>query len=187
MVSKLTFILGGARSGKSSYVERLAIQSHQSVLYIATAQALDDEMKARITDHQQKRPTEWQTLELASGIGKHFLVKPPQAEVVILDCLTLLISNLLLKSASHVDHPDEYSASALVDSEVTDLLNAIRFAPAHWLVVSNEVGQGLVPPYPAGRIFRDLLGRVNQRFAQEADEVFWMVAGIPLPIGEYRK
>ncbi len=182
----LTFIIGGARSGKSAYAERLATRDQRSVLYVATAEALDAEMQARIAVHRQQRPSTWQTLELATGVGKNLLANGPQAAVIVVDCLTLLVSNLLLQSVQDLENPDETAARAAVESEIASLLAAIQAIPAHWLVVSNEVGQGLVPPYPVGRIFRDLLGWANQRLAEKADEVIWMVAGIPVPIGQNR-
>jgi adenosylcobinamide kinase/adenosylcobinamide-phosphate guanylyltransferase len=185
-MAKLTFILGGARSGKSSHAERLATRESPRVLYIATGQGLDEEMRARIAAHRQKRRASWQTLELPTGVGKGLLAHPPEAEVVVLDCLTLLVSNLLLQASPDLDHPDETAARSLVQAEVTDLLQAIQSIPAHWIVVSNEVGHGLVPSNPVGRIFRDLLGWANQRLAAQADDVLWMVAGIPVPIGQYR-
>ena len=185
-MANFTFIIGGARSGKSSYAERLAAHESGRVLYVATAQALDDEMRARIASHQSRRPAGWETRELPADIGRQLLDGSVQAGVVIIDCLTLLVSNLVLKASPDVDHPDESAATALVQSETGELLKAIQSIPVRWLVVSNEVGEGLVPAYPAGRLYRDLLGWVNQRFAQEADEVIWMMAGIPVPIGEYR-
>jgi adenosylcobinamide kinase/adenosylcobinamide-phosphate guanylyltransferase len=185
-MGKLTFILGGARSGKSLQAERIAMQDDRSVLYIATAQALDEEMQTRIAAHQVKRPRRWQTLELASDVGKHLLADPPHVQIVVLDCLTLLVSNLVLRAAHDLDNPDETLARASVEAEIDSLLTAIEAIPSHWVVVSNEVGQGLVPPYPVGRLFRDLLGWANQRMAERADEVTWMAAGIPVPIGQYR-
>ncbi len=183
---RLTFIIGGARSGKSAHAERLATWDQGSVLYVATAEALDAEMQARIALHRQKRPSAWQTLELTENVGRYLLADRPNAAVIVVDCLTLLVSNLLLQSAQDLENPDEIAARATVESEITSLLAAIEAIPAHWLVVSNEVGQGLVPPYPVGRIFRDLLGWANQRLAEKADEVIWMVAGIPVPIGQNR-
>ena len=184
---KFTFIIGGARSGKSDYAEKVATLSQKPVLYVATAQALDDEMRRRIESHKLRRPAPWQTLELPTRVGEHLLAQPPRAGVWVLDCITLLISNLLLQASPDVDHPDEAASRLAVEVEIDALLQAIETLPAHWLVVSNEVGQGLVPPYPAGRLFRDLLGWANQRLAQQADEVIWMAAGIPVPIGEYRE
>lgn len=185
-MKKLTFILGGARSGKSSHAERLAMRSGGRVLYVATAQALDAEMQARIAAHQRKRPEDWQTRELPCEAGRNLMSAPPEADIVLVDCLTLLVSNLVLKASSDVDQPDTGAATDMVQSEVSELLRAIRSIEAHWIVVSNEVGEGLVPPYPVGRLYRDLLGWANQQLAQAADEVIWMVAGIPVPIGQYR-
>jgi adenosylcobinamide kinase/adenosylcobinamide-phosphate guanylyltransferase len=184
---KITFIIGGARSGKSSYAERVAMESGGRVLYVATAQALDDEMRARIAAHKQQRPAAWQTLELPSEVGRYLLKHPPHEELVVLDCVTLLVSNVVVHAAHDVDQPDETTARAAVEAEITDLLSAMEASPARWLAVSNEVGQGLVPPYPVGRLFRDLLGWANQRLADKADAVIWMVAGIPVPIGQYRE
>jgi adenosylcobinamide kinase / adenosylcobinamide-phosphate guanylyltransferase len=186
-MGRLTFLIGGARSGKSSYAEQLASQHNGKILYIATAQALDEEMRTRIAAHQQKRSVDWQTLELESNVGEYLLSHPPQADFILLDCVTLLVSNLALQAAPDLDHPDETAATKLVEAEITKLLQAIRSLSAHWVVVSNEVGQGLVPPYPVGRIYRDLLGWANQSLAREADEVYWLVAGIPVPIHNYRK
>lgn len=185
-MGKLTFIIGGARSGKSAYAERIALQHKQGVLYVATAEALDEEMRIRIAAHRRNRSLQWETLELPRDIGRHLSAHPPQAEVIVLDCLTLLVSNLLLQFSPNPDQPDESGARAAVEAETQQLLHAIEAIPAHWLVVSNEVGQGLVPPFATGRIFRDLLGWTNQRVAAQADEVIWMVAGIPVPIGAHR-
>ena len=107
--------------------------------------------------------------------------------MVVLDCLTLLISNRLLDAAPDADHPDEDAARAVVEQEIEMLLKAIDASRSRWLVVSNEVGQGVVPAYPLGRLFRDLLGWANKQLAETADEVIWMVAGIPVPIGQHRE
>ena len=186
-MSKLTFIIGGARSGKSIYAERLAAQSNGHVLYIATAQPLDDEMEKRIATHRAKRPPAWTTLELPTEVGKHLLGSHLQTDVILVDCLTLLVSNLVLQAAPDSDHPDEQTTRTLVEIEIGDLVNAIESIQAEWIIVSNEVGQGLVPAYPMGRVYRDVLGWANQRLAKQADKVIWMVAGIPVPIGEYKK
>jgi len=186
-MGKLTFIIGGARSGKSDHAERLAERERRPVLYIAAAQPLDDEMRHRIAAHWQRRPIEWETLELPSDIGRHLLSQPPRAEVVVLDCLTLLVSNKVLQAAPDPDQPDEGTARAMVEQEVETLLKAVNEIPARWLVVSNEVGQGIVPAYPMGRLFRDLLGWANKQLAQKAHDVVWMVAGIPVPIGQHRE
>ena len=119
---------------------------------------------------------------MAAAVGQ----KPLNAGVILLDCLTLLVTNLLMGAAPDEDHPDEAAAVQAVEQELAQLLVAIRTSPADWIAVSNEVGLGLVPPYPLGRLYRDLLGRANQQLAATADEVFWMVAAIPVPIHTYR-
>ncbi len=185
-MGKLTLILGGARSGKSTHAQRLAGQHSRQVLYLATATAGDDEMGARIMKHQQERPPAWETREIPHGLAAALEAQPVQADVVLLDCLTLLVSNVMLIGMTDFDHPDEVAATEQVKTEITSLINMIQGSPADWIVVSNEVGLGLVPPYPLGRIYRDLLGQANQRLATCADEVYWMVAGIPVPIHPFR-
>jgi adenosylcobinamide kinase/adenosylcobinamide-phosphate guanylyltransferase len=185
-LGQLTFIIGGARSGKSNHAEKLGLLSDGQVLYIATAQALDEEMHRRIEAHKEKRSARWHTIELPTDVGTQLLAQPPHADVLILDCLTLLVSNALLKAAPNPDEPDEAAARLVVESEIGNLLKAITEIPGQWLIVSNEAGQGVVPAYAAGRLFRDLLGWANQQLADKADEVIWMVAGIPIPIGQYR-
>jgi adenosylcobinamide kinase/adenosylcobinamide-phosphate guanylyltransferase len=177
---QLMLILGGARSGKSACAEKLALEHGGSVTYVATAQALDDEMAARIAQHKLDRPGKWQTREIPTGVGAALSADPPQTDVILLDCLTLLVTNLLMQTADNEGEADEKAAAGLVEAEIDSLLNAIRAIPASWIVVSNEVGLGLVPPYPLGRIYRDLLGRVNQRLAAQAEQVIFMIAGIPM-------
>jgi adenosylcobinamide kinase / adenosylcobinamide-phosphate guanylyltransferase len=185
-MGKLTLILGGARSGKSNYALQLARQHDGTVLYIATAQALDLEMANRIEKHRLERPKEWITLEVPRGIVAALQQQPGTDGVVILDCLTLLITNLLMAASPNEEHPDEDAALRSVEEELVQLLPVMQASRSDWIVVSNEVGLGLVPPYPLGRIYRDLLGRANQKLASVADEVFWMVAGIPVPIHPHR-
>lgn len=185
-MGQLTLILGGARSGKSTYGQKLATAHGGQVLYIATARALDGEMISRITVHQQDRPSTWLTLEAPLDVAGRAQALLPQVDVVILDCLTMLVTNLLLAAAPDENQPDEAAATAAVKAEMDALLNLIHRQSTDWILISNEVGLGLVPPYPLGRVFRDLLGWANQRLAALADQVFWMVAGIPVPIHPYR-
>lgn len=183
-MGQITFLLGGARSGKSSFALRLAEESRKSVAFIATAQAFDDEMSARIEKHQAERPSHWQTLELPAHLAEH--VGTIESEVVILDCVTLLVSNLLMQFAND-DRVDEAPFLQAVQNETQALLSAIRASDGQWIIISNEVGLGLVPPYQMGRAYRDALGWANQQIAKEADEVFWMTAGIPVPIHAFRR
>ena len=176
-MSQITLILGGARSGKSSYAQSLAEETGKSVTFLATAQGLDEEMSARIRKHRAERPLTWETLEIPVGIAAH--VHEIRSEVIILDCVTLLASNLLMQFVKD-DLVEEVPFQLAVQKEVQELISAIHEQEQHWFLISNEVGLGLVPPYPMGRVYRDWLGWANQRLAREADKVIFMVAGIPM-------
>jgi adenosylcobinamide kinase/adenosylcobinamide-phosphate guanylyltransferase len=176
--SHITLILGGARSGKSSYAQHLAEESNKSVTFIATAQALDDEMSARIQKHRAERPGSWETLEIPFDVASRVQVT---SNVIILDCITLLISNLLMQFVKD-DLVEEAPFMAAVQKEINELISRLRVGEQNWFIVSNEVGLGLVPPYQMGRVYRDAIGWANQRLAREADKVIFMVAGIPTTI-----
>src|SRR5215212_2224370 len=177
--SKLTLILGGARSGKSSYAQSLAEGTGKSVTFFATAQALDEEMSRRIQKHRAERPAGWESLEIPCELASH--IQQIQSDVVILDCVTLLISNLLMQVVKD-DLVEEAPFMRAVQTEIEALIAAIRQESHEWFIISNEVGLGLVPPYQMGRVYRDALGWANQRLAREADKVVLMVAGIPTVI-----
>ena len=177
----LTVILGGARSGKSTYAQQLARQNGGSVLYVATATAGDEEMKARIAAHRAERPANWRTLEAPLRVGEAIrrALAEQSADVVLLDCITLLANNVLMQL------PENASASEVTDALLTEidaLLACREESKADWIIVSNEVGMGLVPPYPIGRIYRDALGRANQRLAEAATEALLLVAGKPISL-----
>ncbi|KFO68936.1 hypothetical protein ER57_00605 [Smithella sp. SCADC] len=176
-VSGITLILGGARSGKSSFAENIAREIGHAVLFIATATAGDNEMAERIRQHQASRPAGWQTLEIPYNLGNH--LASPVAPVVIVDCITLLVSNIL------VSLPENTSDEVVLDkicTEIDELIAAQARLGGQWLIVSNEVGLGLVPPYSLGRVYRDALGRANQALARAAGRVILMVAGIPVVV-----
>ena len=177
MGKKLTLILGGARSGKSDHAQRLAQQRSESVLFVATAEAGDEEMAARIAEHRAARAGHWQTLEAARDLGESIRQHQPQAELVLIDCLTLLASNVLTSLPETVS-PQE--AEAALDREIDLIMETYAASRAEWIVISNEVGSGIVPPYALGRSYRDALGRANSRLARAADEVILLVAGLPL-------
>jgi adenosylcobinamide kinase / adenosylcobinamide-phosphate guanylyltransferase len=186
---RLILILGGARSGKSSYAEALAAQlaNGEPATYIATATALDDEMRARIARHQAERPPNWTTLEApldpATALREHLAEQSPR--VVLLDCVTLLVANLIEASLHGGKRPDgEEQIEARVMTIIHDLLAAYQSGAASLILVSNEVGMGVVPPYPLGRIYRDVLGRVNAQLAQSADIVLLLIAGLPVELKE---
>jgi adenosylcobinamide kinase/adenosylcobinamide-phosphate guanylyltransferase len=180
---QLVLILGGARSGKSAQAERLAVERSGAggVLYVATAEALDEEMAARIARHRAARPADWHTLEAPRAVAPAIEreLRRAAADVILLDCLTLWVSNLLLAGGAE-SPPDEAAAETYVRAAVEPLLQLYRRGAATIIVVSNEVGMGLVPSYPLGRLYRDVLGKINAWLAAEADEVYLMVAGLPL-------
>ncbi len=173
MSKRLTLILGGVRAGKSTYAQRLA-QAGERVLFVATAEALDEDMTDRIRAHQTSRPAEWDTLEEPLDIVGAMKPLLFRYDTVLLDCLTLWVSNLLLRD------PD--TAVADIPSEVHDLLQLYREQEASWIVVSNEVGLGVVPPTKLGRAYADELGRANQMVAAAAEDAVFMAAGLPLTL-----
>jgi adenosylcobinamide kinase/adenosylcobinamide-phosphate guanylyltransferase len=171
-----TFILGGARSGKSSYAQELAGRLGRRVLYVATAEALDDEMRSRIEAHKRSRPSTWATIEAPRDVAEAIRSKTGDAEVVVIDCLTLLVANLMGGEDEIGQWRDRVAA------EVERLIALVDMIPSHFIIVSNEVGLGVVPANPLARAYRDILGEANQMIAGRADEVCFMVAGIPVPI-----
>ncbi len=184
----LILVLGGARSGKSDYALELARQlaGDRPVLFVATAQAGDQEMAQRIQRHRQERPSHWQTLEAPTGVGQALTThlaraSGPEPGVILLDCLTLLVSNVLL------GHPDpaaegEAASWARLQQELEGLLEAHRLLGRPFILVSNEVGLGIVPGDPLSRLYRDLLGRANRHLVQAADQAVFLLAGIPLDL-----
>lgn len=179
--ASLTLILGGARSGKSTYAETLAAKLGERVLYVATAEALDDEMRARIAAHRERRPPDWEVLEVSRNVGAA-LRAGPAADVVLLDCLTLLVSNVILSGGPDAPEPNLDVAWDCVQAEIDALLEAQRLLQVHLIVVSNEVGLGVVPAYSLGRTYRDCLGRANQVLARSAGSVVLMIAGLPVDV-----
>ena len=167
----LTFVLGGARSGKSRYAEALIAAlpppSKPPWAYIATAEAGDAEMAERIGTHRARRGAQWRTVEAPRDLAA--ALKAGGTAPVLIDCLTLWLSNLML-------------AEADIEAEVARLENALAAAAAPVVVVANEVGYGIVPDHPLGRRFRDLQGVLNQRIASRADRVVLVVAGLPLAV-----
>ena len=182
-LENLTFILGGARSGKSSLAEQRAAEYGSSVIYCATAEILDEEMERRIAIHRSRRPEGWRTVEAPRDAAPKLrsALEEERADCVLFDCLSILTSNVLLTLDENVTETDAYGAFRA--RELDALLQLIEDTPqTHWFLVSNEVGMGVGPAYKLGRTYRDLLGRVNQAAAAAAGEVIFMIAGIPLKI-----
>jgi len=184
-MKELILVLGGVRSGKSRFAEELAHQLGQKVLFVATAQSLDEDMCRRIERHRQDRPGAWRTLEAPRQVGQALQTHLAGADMVLLDCLTVLVSNLMMganmdESQMEALAPDDLEQR--VNEELEGLLGALKDTEASLIIVSNEVGMGVVPPYPAGRVYRDVLGRANQALAQKADRVYLLLAGIPVEL-----
>lgn len=168
----LTLILGGARSGKSTWAQQLADTYQTDVLFVATAEPRDDEMSERIAKHQAERPPHWHTLEEPRTVA-HALMNTQPAPVVVLDCVTLWVTNLLLTEGMTWEH---------AAAELEALLVWYRDHPGALIVVSNEVGLGVVPDNTLTRTYREWLGWFNQRLAAEADQVYCMVAGLAVEL-----
>ena len=183
-MSKTILITGGARSGKSRFAERLAKDLKGPVLYIATAQAFDEEMKLRIKKHRESRPPEWATVESYHGLGKIISHQGNLYRGVLIDCLTIMVINLLLEIPAmqngDIGSDSMENAEAVIMDEIKELSLGISRTDADVIIVTNELGSGIVPEYPLARIFRDIAGRVNQYMAEQADEVYLVVCGIPM-------
>jgi adenosylcobinamide kinase/adenosylcobinamide-phosphate guanylyltransferase len=168
----LTLITGGARSGKSTFAEQLVSARGSDVLFVATAEARDDDMAARIAKHQADRPATWRTLEEPLHVAAALAHAEP-ATLVLLDCVTLWVTNLLLR---------EDATWAQAEAELDALLAWYRAQAADLIVVTNEVGLGIVPADQLSRTFRDWLGLFNQRLAAEAHAVYLLVSGLPVDV-----
>jgi adenosylcobinamide kinase/adenosylcobinamide-phosphate guanylyltransferase len=182
MAKQCIFILGGARSGKSRFASEIAQRLSDRVLFVATGEALDEEMRQRIEEHKKERPQSWRSLEIATGVGRKIRQKIADAEVVIIDCLTLLVSNVIGQYGDDSQQINAELVKERLTAEIDELIACINGSAATFIVVSNEVGMGLVPENKLGRIYRDLLGKVNQIFAERADNVYFMLGGLPLSL-----
>ncbi len=185
MKSRITLVTGGARSGKSRYAEELALKADR-VLYIATAVPFDDEMRARIRIHQTRRPEAWRTLEAYKGLDQRLEALKDTFDWILLDCLTVMTTNLMFDDPS-------FDIDAVTEEQKEQLQTAILLqvqGVCAWLkqndksgiLVTNEVGMGIVPENRLARYFRDVAGRVNQLAAAEADEAWLVCSGLPLKL-----
>lgn len=171
----LILVTGGARSGKSRFAQEFAARMPGPHAYLATAQTLDEEMRERIEAHRKARPSEWTVIEEPWAVPEALRRSAHAARTVILDCITLWMTNLLISDESFDERRAEVAANELLDA-------ALSVADATVIVVSNEVGSGVVPDNPLARRFRDCAGRANQILAAGADEVYLLTSGIPVRI-----
>ncbi len=185
MSVRITFVIGGARSGKSSYVLNEASKLEGSRAYIATGEALDDEMHDRISKHKEDRGPEWNTYEEPVGIAKVLSDIIDEHSIIVIDCLTLWLSNVLLRTKNKEQRTKTTEESM---REFIELLKSYKNPspvtrhPSRLFIVSNELGMGIVPENAMAREFRDLTGFLNQKIAAIADELYMVTAGIPVKI-----
>jgi adenosylcobinamide kinase/adenosylcobinamide-phosphate guanylyltransferase len=170
MEKRMIFITGGCRSGKSRYALHYANQHFSKKLFLATSEALDEEMAQRIKNHKKVRGPEWQTIEEPVDIVNKIKEDGSESEVILIDCLTLWLYNLLMR----------WDNDLRIMEEMEKLIEIIKQSPTSFILVSNEVGMGIVPADPLSRRYRDLLGIINQNIAEALDTVIFMVSGIPL-------
>ena len=178
-MAKMILVTGGARSGKSSFAEKLATTAGKKIAYIATAEIWDAEMAERVDLHQKRRPSGWLTFEAPQQAERAIAEAAASAEVILFDCLTVYSSNCLLAQ------PDDAAAPVRRDAVLAAadrLISAAQSILGTVIFVTNEVGDGIVPDNALAREFRDVAGLVNQKVAQAADEVYWVVCGLPVEI-----
>jgi adenosylcobinamide kinase / adenosylcobinamide-phosphate guanylyltransferase len=168
----ITLVLGGARSGKSRWAQEQAARFPR-VTYLATAQAGDSEMREKIARHRKERPSIWRTVEVPTDLPRTIRSESPHADVLLIDCFTLYVANVMRTGKKSDAHNG---------SRVRELRDAIDSSITSIIAVSNEVGSGLVPTFRSGRVYRDMLGQLNQAIAAIADNVVLMVAGIPFSV-----
>jgi len=171
-MGEIIFILGGARSGKSRYTLKIAKRLSKRVAFIATCITKDPEMKRRIKLHKKRRPPHWKTFEVALEPISLLKTFDSKFDVVIIDCLTLMISNLMLEGFKE----------SVIRNKIVEMLTILKKVKLQSIIVSNEVGLGIVPENKLARDFRDITGKMNQLVAEKADRVFFMFSGIPLEI-----
>lgn len=174
--NKTILLLGGARSGKSACAQELAGLAGGKVLFCATAEPLDDEMRSRIEKHRRSRPQDWDTLEAGRDIGRSLSHKASQYDTIIVDCITILVANIM------GDGTDAEKAESAVNAEILSISALLQRRQSTYILVSNEAGSGLVPDNRLGRLYRDELGKANQKLAAVSDEVYLLTAGIPLKL-----
>ena len=187
-MGKSILVTGGARSGKSSYAESLAAKEGKAVLYVATSIPFDEEMKSRIHKHQQSRPKGWDTYEGYRYLGTYLKELNTYYDAILIDCITIMVTNLLFDFLDPSLDMDKLTMEQIqqveekIQQEIQLLLEGIEKTSSTVIMVTNELGSGIVPESKLGRIFRDIAGRVNQQIAQRADRVYLTVCGIPMQI-----
>ena len=184
-MSKIILVTGGARSGKSTFAEEKAKEFGEKVLYVATSKPIDDEMIQRIAKHRAQRPAQWETFEEYKNLDIALVDIIQNKSAVLLDCITIMITNLMLDEGYDWDNLTRDKVEEIEDSvghQIERLISLSKMSEVPFILVTNEVGMGVVPPSAMGRDFRDIAGRMNQILAKVADEVYFCVSGIPMKI-----
>lgn len=184
-MSNIILVTGGARSGKSNFAEYLCIKQNNRTAYIATSIPFDDEMKNRVKKHQESRPKEWKTYEIYKDIYSIVEELDNNHDTVIMDCVTLMVNNLMFTYGIEVDKATSQELDELeeyIKEQIKKLMEAIKKTNLYFVIVSNEVGMGIVPENKLSRIYADFVGRANQLIAKYSDEVYFVVSGIPMKV-----
>ncbi len=184
-MSKIILVTGGARSGKSSFAEQLCIDRNNSTAYIATSIPFDDEMKDRVKKHKDSRPQNWETYEIYKDIYSIIKDISNKHETVIMDCITLLVNNLMFTYDLDLDNASPYDINKMEDyikKQIIMLFEEVKNTELYFVNVTNELGMGVVPANKLSRVYTDIVGRINQYIASISDEVYFVVSGIPMKI-----
>lgn len=177
-MGKIVLVTGGARSGKSFFAEKYAKKFGKNISYIATAEIYDEEMRDRINLHKERRPSEWTTYEYPKNASIAIEKAGQNSDLILFDCLTIYLSNLILSMEQNIDEKK-------MNEEINLLINSAKNISATTIFVTNEVGAGIVPENKLSRIFRDYAGKINQKFAQNADEVYCVVCGCAIDLKKF--
>lgn len=186
-MSKLVLVTGGSRSGKSNFAESLCIDQNNSTAYIATSIPFDEEMKDRVRKHKESRPDTWNTYEIYKDIYSIIKAISEKHKTVILDCVTLLVNNLMFEYGIDFDNTTSEETNKMeiyIKNQFQKLVNEIKKTDLYFVIVTNEIGMSLVSDNKLCRVYSDIVGRINQYIASEADQVYFVVSGIPMKIKE---
>ena len=184
-MSKIVFVTGGAKSGKSAFAESLCIERNDKTGYIATSIPFDDEMKEKVRLHKERRPSNWKTYEIYEDVFKIIENVSKECDTVMLDCITLMVNNLMFKydmnpqdlSNEELEMMDEY-----IFNQFEKLIEEIRKTEIYFVFVTNEIGMGVVPANKLSRIYANTVGKINQYVASNSDEAYLVISGIPVKI-----
>ena len=184
-MGRLILVTGGARSGKSSFAEEAVKSFGDNVVYIATSIPFDDEMKHRVKKHKEQRPSFWETIEAYKDLNRHLDGRLDSKSAVMLDCITVMATNLMFEKCpdfERISTDDAIGVEDYVNLQIQILIDTVKSSSVPFVIVTNEIGMGIVPEHKSSRVFRDIAGRANQMLAKAADDVYFCVSGIPMKI-----